>query len=109
MDVTVGTTTITTGYGFNPLDQLVEISRNGSSLANITYDERGNIESMKNTNGTYTAYEYNGGNQLVSVKNYYATGYQINSFVYTYDANGNRTSVDTPAGLINYQYDSLNN
>jgi YD repeat-containing protein len=35
MDITVGTTTVTRGYGFNPLDQFVTLSRNGSNLANI--------------------------------------------------------------------------
>lgn len=104
----VGSTLVTNNYGFNPLDQLVTIIRNSNDLVSFTYDERGNISSVKNTNGTYTAYEYNGGNQLVSVKTYDANGNLINSFIYSYDANGNQVNIVTSEGTIQYQYDALN-
>lgn len=103
-----GSTMVNNNYGFNPLDQLVTIARNSNNLVNITYDERGNISSVKNTNGTYTSYEYNGGNQLISVKIYDVNGNLINSFIYSYDSNGNQISIVTSEGAIRFKYDALN-
>lgn len=37
-----------------------------------------------------------------------AAGLLIDSYAYTYDANGNITSVITNSGTITYQYDELN-
>ncbi|WP_052948028.1 DNRLRE domain-containing protein [Aneurinibacillus tyrosinisolvens] len=105
---TAGATTVSTEYAYNTLDQPVSLSRNDVNQASFVYDERGNVISIKRANGTYTAYEYDGANRLKSMKNYNAAGGVLDSYVYTYDANGNRTSVQTNAGTLSYQYDSLN-
>jgi RHS repeat-associated protein len=107
-EITAGSTTTTFGYSYNPLNQLVALSRNSAKLAKLTYDERGNISAILKANGTYTAYEYNDVNQLKSIKNFDKTGNILNKFIYSYDANGNITSVETESGTITYQYDALN-
>ncbi|MCG3086084.1 DNRLRE domain-containing protein [Anoxybacillus sp. LAT_31] len=106
--ITAGTTTDTIGYSYNPLDQLVVLSRNSANLARFTYDERGNISAIIHANGTYTAYEYNDANQLKSLKNFDANGNVLNYFLYSYDANGDITAVETKDGTITYEYDALN-
>ena len=108
IDMTAGSATHEVGVKHNPLNQLISLSRDGANLANFTYDERGNISSIKHENGTYTAYTYNEANQLKSVKNYSSDGNVINSYVYSYDSNGNTTEVQTQNGTITYQYDELN-
>jgi RHS repeat-associated protein len=107
-EITDGSTTTTFGYSYNPLNQLVALSRNSANLAKLTYDERGNISAILKANGTYTAYEYNDANLLKSIKNFDKTGSVLNYFIYSYDANGNITSVETESGTITYQYDALN-
>jgi RHS repeat-associated protein len=106
--VTAGAATVSTGYGFNSMDQMVSLSRNSANQAKFVYDERGNVISVTRTNGTYTAYEYDAANRLLSLKNYNATGAVQDTYMYTYDANGNKTSVSTNNGTISYKYDSLN-
>lgn len=106
--MTAGATTITTGYNYNPLDQVTALTRNGATQAQFVYDERGNIIGIKRGNGTYSAFEYDDGNRLKSVKNYNAAGDLLDSYTYAYDANGNRTSVTTTGGTITYEYDALN-
>ncbi|WP_245975759.1 DNRLRE domain-containing protein [Paenibacillus prosopidis] len=106
--VTAGTASFSTGLSYNPLDQLVALSRNGVNQAKFVYDERGNLISVTYSNGTYVLYEIDEADRLISVKNYNAVGALRDSNSYTYDVNGNRTSVKTGSGTISYQYDELN-
>jgi YD repeat-containing protein len=90
------------------MDQLVGMARNGSTIAKLVYDERGNVISVSYSNGSYAAYEYDAANRLQSVKNYTNNGSLLESYTYKYDSNDNRTSVVTNKGTISYQYDVLN-
>ncbi|MGD9568538.1 MAG: RHS repeat-associated core domain-containing protein, partial [Sedimentibacter sp.] len=108
LTLTAGTASNVFGYSYDSLNQMTSLSRNSQNLAKFVYDERGNITSERFSNGTYTSYEYDGNNRLTAIKNYNAAGSVLNSYSYTYDANGNRISVITPSGTINYQYDELN-
>ncbi|HHW36719.1 MAG TPA: hypothetical protein GXX18_05670 [Bacillales bacterium] len=64
--------------------------------------------SIHFNNGTYTSFEYNGANQLVSQTNYNVGGVVGERFTNSYDKNGNIVSIQTTKGTINYQYDPLN-
>jgi len=108
LQMTAGTTTSTIGYGYNNLDQMVDLTLNGANQAKFIYDERGNITSVKRNNGTYTSFEYDDANRLKTLKNYDSSGFLLDSYGYTYDANSNITSIATKKGTISYQYDSLN-
>ncbi|MGE7717885.1 DNRLRE domain-containing protein [Priestia megaterium] len=107
LTVTAGTTTISTGYKFDQQDQVTELSRNGVNQVKFVYDEQGNVISVNRSNGTYTSYEYDDANRLKSLKNYNNSGSLLDSYKYTYDANGNQTSIVTNTGTISYQYDAL--
>jgi RHS repeat-associated protein len=108
LTATAGSTTITTGYGYNSNNQTTSLSRNSINQAKFVYDEKGNVISVTRAVGTYSSYEYDGANRLVSVNNYNAAGALLDSYKYSYDGNGNQTSVVTSSGTINYQYDALN-
>jgi RHS repeat-associated protein len=108
LTVTAGATSISTGYTLDSQDQVTALSRKGANQAKFVYDEQGNVISVNRSNGTYTSYEYDDANRLKSVKNYNNAGSLLDSYSYTYDANGNRTSVVTSSGTISYQYDALN-
>lgn len=106
--ITAGSTTIDNGYNYNKLNQVIGISREGSSLEKFTYDEQGNVISIIRSNGTYSSFKYDEANRLTKVTNYNASGESEDYYEYIYDKNGNRTSVITKDGAISYQYDELN-
>lgn len=112
MTASAGSNIIKTGYTYNRLNQPTTLARiigvTSVAQAKFVYDERGNLISTSNANGTYTAFEYDSNNRLMSVKNYNSSGTVLDSYSYTYDANGNRTSVTNATGTINYQYDEIN-
>lgn len=108
MTATAGAVSYTVDYTYNPLDQMVAMNHNNSQMAEFVYDERGNIISVSHWNGSYTAYQYDEANRIRTVKNYTDEGDLIDSYTYNYDANSNKTSVQTPNGTIFYQYDVLN-
>lgn len=105
---TAGATSVSTNFVYNNLNQLISLSRNGSNQATFIYDERGNVISIKRANGTYTGTDFDSANQLNTLKNFLTDGSLLNSYKYTYDANGNITHIDTDKGSISYEYDALN-
>ncbi len=72
-----------------------------------TYDSVGRLSREDKGNGTYTTYTYDDAGQLTSLVNYAPDGSIQSHFDYTYDANGNRTSMTTLDGTTAYTYDAL--
>jgi YD repeat-containing protein len=105
---TAGTANVSTELAYNKLDQLIALSRNGSNRVKFVYDERGNVTSVKRANNSYTALQYDDSNRLSELKNYKNTGTVLDSYKYTYNPNGNQTSILTKNGTVSYEYDSLN-
>lgn len=105
---TAGTTSVTTDFAYNKLNQLIALSRNGSSQAKFVYDERGNVTSIKKGNNSYTSHKYDDSNRLSELRNYKNTGNVLDSYKYSYDQNGNHTSITTDKGTMSYEYDVLN-
>ncbi|WP_207671425.1 hypothetical protein [Clostridium thermarum] len=108
LQIASGAASASYGYSYNSLNQIVNLTRNGGSIEKFIYDEQGNVILIKRSNGTYTSFEYDDANCLKALKNYNSSGELLDKYEYTYDANGNRTSVATKNGTINYQYDELN-
>lgn len=103
-----GASIVVTGYAYDSLDQMVAISRNTGNLVKMVYDERGNVATIKRSNGIYTTFEYDALNRVISIKNYNTGGSPFDSQFYTYDANGNRASLQTSLGTVDYLYDASN-
>ncbi|MGE7595636.1 DNRLRE domain-containing protein [Peribacillus frigoritolerans] len=105
---TAGTTSISTEFAYDKLNKLIGLSQNGSNRAKFVYDERGNVTSVKLANNTYTAKNYDNADRLEELKNYKKDGTILDSYKYSYDPNGNQTSILTNNGTVSYEYDSLN-
>ncbi|MEH7130795.1 DNRLRE domain-containing protein [Neobacillus drentensis] len=103
-----GTTTVSLDYAYNKLNQLISLARNGSNRAKFVYDERGNVTSVKRANNSYASLQYDSSNRINELKNYKNTGDILDSYKYSYDPNGNQTSVVTDKGTMSYEYDALN-
>lgn len=107
LTATAGSVSMSTEYSYNSLDQMTKLAKNGANQAKFLYDERGNLTSVVRANGTTSTYRFDDANRLSEVKNYDKQGVLISAFSYSYDANGNRTGVNTLGGVIAYQYDAL--
>ena len=105
--MTAGAVSVTNGYKYNSLNQIAQLTRNGINLESFIYNEAGNIVTTNRQNYTSTSSLYDDVNRLEAITNYDANGGILNKFKYQYDANGNRTSVNTNSRIINYQYDEL--
>ncbi|MFO7538973.1 MAG: RHS repeat-associated core domain-containing protein [Chloroflexota bacterium] len=80
---------------------------NGDEVIRYEYDAAGRLAAEWKGNGTYTIYSYDAAGQLLSLVNYAPDDTVQSHFDYTYDANGNRISMNTLDGTTNYEYDAL--
>ena len=78
----------------------------GAELIRYEYDSAGRLSAEYKGNGTYTTYTYDAAGQLVSMVNYAPDDTVQSHFDYTYDDNGNRTSMTTLDGITTYDYDA---
>lgn len=81
-------TTYTYQDSGNNRQGLVKTLKNGASSLHYTYDENGNIRSIRDSAGTST-YQYDELNQLIREDSHV----QKKTFTYTYDQGGNLTEV----------------
>ena len=98
--------TFTYGYDTgNRLSQIVASSRTYS----FSYDNAGKRTGMTypNSNGVTTTYTYNPSSYLTNILAQNLQLITINSFDYTHDAMGNRTSMTDLVGLHNFSYDDI--
>ena len=79
----------------------------GYEIIRYEYDATGKLTKESKGNGTYTTYEYDPAGQIVSLKNYSPDDAIQSIFDYTYDENGNRTSMTTLDGVTTYEYDAI--
>jgi RHS repeat-associated protein len=94
-------------YSYDNAGRLSSITDGaGNQVVSYAYDAVGRLSLETKGNGTYTTYEYDAAGQLLSMMNYAPDGTVQSAFGYTYDVNGNRTSVATPAGTTSYGYDA---
>lgn len=108
-------------YQYDNLDRLLSATSTGLVMSEVmTYDDMGNIRTLRRDNGTTTAYTYNNNNKSSRLMS--LSGGLTGS--YTYDANGNartdRTgmsfvynhlnlpkTVSKTGTSVNYTYDAL--
>ncbi len=106
-----------TDYNYDSRNRLIAaITENGPSTYQYTGDSK--QQQVSYANGTVTRYTYDDADRILSATNEFSglsTGV-ISSFIYTYDANSNRTSqVETQNGFASsqqqtteYTYDNTN-
>jgi YD repeat-containing protein len=76
-------------------------------IISYEYDINGRLSKEIKGNGTQTTYEYDAAGQLLHMVNYAPDNSVQSRFDYTYDVNGNRTSMTTLAGITSYTYDDI--
>jgi RHS repeat-associated protein/uncharacterized repeat protein (TIGR01451 family) len=95
-------------YHYDTAGRLFRMSDgSGAEFIRYTYDSAGRLAREDKGNGTYTTYAYDAAGQLLSLVNYAPDGAVQSRFDYTYDLNGNRTSMTTLDGRTDYSYDTL--
>jgi len=87
------------------LERLTDGSDN--LLIQYIYDDAGRLIGETKGNGTYTTFDYDLAGQLLSMVNYSPEDAAQSRFNYTYDENGNRTSMTTLEGTTEYEYDAI--
>ncbi|MCB0170919.1 MAG: Ig-like domain-containing protein, partial [Anaerolineae bacterium] len=98
----------TLNYDYDAAGRLVGLSDGtNNELVRYSYDEVGRLKREDKGNGTYTSYDYDEAGQLLSLVNYGPDDAIQSRFDYTYDVQGNRTSMTTLEGTTTYQYDPL--
>ncbi len=99
----------TLNYEYDPAGRLARLTDGGGTvLVEYLYDAVGRLSRENHGNGTYTTYSYDAAGQLTSLVNHAPDGTIQSRFDYTYDANGNRTSMTTLQGSTTYGYDAAN-
>jgi RHS repeat-associated protein len=99
----------TINYTYDTLSRLTKLTDGSDHLiVQYKYNSVGLLQEKDNANGTYTTYAYDAAGNLVSEINY-AGGTTVNSsFIYTYNALGQVTSVtDSANHTTTYTYDAL--
>jgi len=97
-----------TSYTYNARNELSTITFPNASTNNFSYDNAGNLIQSSNLGGSgdLTDYTYDALSRLISKSTDFGTFSKILN--YSYDPNGNNTSIAGETGLIIYQYDSDN-
>lgn len=95
-------------YDYDAAGRLLRLyDEHGADMISYEYDDNGRLSRESKGNGTYTTYEYDAAGQLIHMINYAPDDSVQSRFDYTYDANGNRTSMTTLAGTTTYDYDPI--
>ncbi len=95
-------------YQYDAAGRLLRLTDGSSAeIVEYTYDSVGRLIREDKGNGTYSTYAYDTAGQLTSLINYAPDNSIQSRFDYTYDANGNRTSMTTLAGTTAYTYDAI--
>lgn len=95
-------------YRYNENGRLQQLTDgSGAEIVRYGYDLNGNLTEETKGNGTRTAYEYDAAGQLLHLIHYSPGGAVQSRFDYTYDVNGNRTSMRTLDGATLYRYDAV--
>ena len=93
-----GSAAVTYDYGYDAIGQLIEVKRNGATVASYVYDANGNRLS-KTADGTTVNGTYDAQDRMLSYGN--AT--------YTYTANGELKTKVQGGQTTTYDYDALGN
>ncbi|WP_313427638.1 DNRLRE domain-containing protein [Siminovitchia terrae] len=99
-----GTTNLTVNRAVDKNDQTTKIT-SGDTGVTFTFTENDQLAGLKNKNGTFSLYNYDGAGQLTSLLTTNSQGATIESFDYKYDAKGNRVSEKTTTGTAQFTYD----
>ena len=94
-------------YFYNSAGALERLTdENNEEIVRYSYDSAGRLQMESRGNGTTTKYTYDAVGQLLDLVNENSEGSLLSRFTYSYDVNGNRTSMTTLDGTTTYEYDA---
>ena len=95
-------------YFYDSLGRLDHLENGtGRQIVRYTYDTVGRLTSEDRGNNTTTSYGYDAAGHVVHLVNYGTNGSILSRFDYTYDLNGNQTSITTSSGSNSFTYDGI--
>lgn len=96
--------TRTTNYGYDSTKSyLTSIDYPTGTDASLAYDDFGRLESVTDATGT-VSYTYDDNDLVMTATTDYTGSVPSKTITYTYNLDGSRRSMETPAGTFNYQY-----
>jgi RHS repeat-associated protein len=98
-----------TTYQYDALNRLAVLTDPGSNIWTFGYDAINRLATMTMPNGITAAYAYDADSRLTNLVYQTSSNAVLQSFAYTYDADGNPISVQREDNLSEiYKYDQLN-
>lgn len=94
-------------YAYDTTNKLTQINSSGQVVAAYTYDSLSRVTRRDLQNGTFTTYGYDFSSRLLDLINRKSTSAIISSFSYTYDNVGNRLTMTSLDGRMEYSYDAI--
>jgi RHS repeat-associated protein len=95
-----------TSYQYNSMNQLISLTNPQGEAVSFTYDFLNRRTGVILPNGGQAGYSYDAASRLLSLVHQIA-GVNIESFSYSHDKVGNRTSMTDLSGTHTYGYDQL--
>jgi len=89
---TINSNNYTHNFTYDKLNQNIKVSSPNSTVEYL-FDENGNIARVRKGNGSYAIQQYNSNGKIILLRNYAPNGNILSGFSYSYDANGNCTSI----------------
>ncbi|WP_045520320.1 DNRLRE domain-containing protein [Neobacillus niacini] len=99
-----GTSNIAVNRSVDKNNQTTSIT-SGNTEITFTFTESDQVAGIKNKNGIFSLYNYDGAGQITRLLTTDKQGTSIESFDYTYDAKGNRVSEKTSSGTAQFIFD----
>jgi len=94
-----------TTYAYDPLNRVSSVTDPLKRTTIYAYDSAGNVIALTNPSNLTTTFSVDQANELTAIT--YASSNTPN-VAYTYDADGERTTMSDGTGKTSYSYDSLN-
>jgi RHS repeat-associated protein len=79
----------------------------GRQIIHYTYDTVGRLAREEKGNGTGTTYDYDAASRIARLTNLGTNGTILSRFDYTYDLDGNQSSIATLSGNNSFTYDAI--
>jgi len=97
----------TTYYEYDSLNRLISITNPSGKVITFEYDKLGRRTKMNLPNSMETNYTYDAASRLLSLVHTLNNSSRVDSYEYTYDRVGNRTSMTDLRGTHNDVYDEI--
>jgi RHS repeat-associated protein len=94
-------------YTYDALDRLTSITNPSNEVTTFVYDDISRRDIITYDNGVATTYTFDAASRLTNILTRDPQLVTFNSYIYTYDDVGNRTSMTDNDGLHEYAYDDV--